>query len=208
MENTSVSRRLSGLLQKDSPLMKQAETRGLQAANRRGLMNSSMGVQAAEAARLDAALPIASQEAQQAQQSNLQRTELTTQQRMQQADIQFRERISSLDREAQERIASMNVAASERQAASQLAANFESSYSQIISNIMANPELPSNVRQQLIRQAQTIRDSNLALVEQMYGIELEWETAPVTPDPTNLPLNLPPKPWEYPVIESPWRDGI
>lgn len=39
---------------------------------------------------------------------------------------------------------------------------------------MSNPELPAATRQQYVNQAGRIRDSNLRLVEQMYGIELAW----------------------------------
>lgn len=195
-EDTSVERRVTGLLSKESPLMKQAATQGAQASNRRGLMNSSMGVQAGQASRVAAALPIASQDAGQAHEKNLQgrshQMQHTLQREqqgfvggenaldrehqsgMQQADLQLRETISRLDREAQERIATMNVAASERHYAASMAASFEQSYAAMVSSIMANPDLPPEVRQQYIAHAGRVRDSNLRLVEQMYGIELNW----------------------------------
>lgn len=58
-----VENRLTGLLSRENPYLKQAETQGKQAAARRGLLNTSMGVQAAEGARISAALPIAQQDA-------------------------------------------------------------------------------------------------------------------------------------------------
>lgn len=63
---TSVTGHLTGLLATDSPLMQQAQTTGLQIANRRGLLNSSIAVSAAQNDMIRAALPIASQEASQA----------------------------------------------------------------------------------------------------------------------------------------------
>ena len=55
----SLSDRLNTLLDSDSPYIERARYRGRQAANRRGLLNSSIAAGAAEAAALDAALPIA-----------------------------------------------------------------------------------------------------------------------------------------------------
>ncbi len=68
----------------------------------------------------------------------------------------------------------MNVGAQERQAAATLMASFESSYSNTLSNIMNNPDLPASARDKYTKHAGMVRDSNLRLVEQMYGIQLDW----------------------------------
>lgn len=199
-ENADVGQHLTGLLDKNNPLMQQAGTQGAQAANRRGLMNSSMGVQAGQTSRVSAALPMAQQQASQAHQANQLGRQLQTQhvmdrenrefvggqagldrahqQTMQQADLNLREMLSNLDREAQERIATMNVAASERQASAGLAASFEGSYAAMVASIMENPDIPADVRQTYIEHAGRIRDSNLRLVEQFYGITLDWGAVP------------------------------
>jgi len=77
----------------------------------------------------------------------------------------------------------MNVAAAERNQAAALAASFERSYADLLSSIMSNPEIPANERQRYMDHAARIRDSNLALVEQMFGIDLEWEETPAVPEP-------------------------
>ena len=59
----TVAGQVDSILQKDSPLMKRAEKTALQRMNRRGLLNSSLAVGAGQAAMVDAALPIASQDA-------------------------------------------------------------------------------------------------------------------------------------------------
>ena len=59
----TVQYQLAQILGSDSPLMQRARTQGLQFANRRGLLNSSIGAQAAQTAMLDQALPIAQQDA-------------------------------------------------------------------------------------------------------------------------------------------------
>ncbi len=61
----NIADRVSAITAKDSPLMRQARTTGLQTANRRGLINSSIAGGAAESAAISAATPIASQEMQQ-----------------------------------------------------------------------------------------------------------------------------------------------
>lgn len=75
-DDASVSKQLTNVLDTDSPLLTRARTGAAQVANRRGLLNSSLAVQAGEAAVLDVALPIASQQAGQIQQSNLQRAQI------------------------------------------------------------------------------------------------------------------------------------
>lgn len=59
-----VQGRVKGIIDENSPLMRQAETRALQTMNQRGIINSSMAVGAGQSALYDAALPIASQDAQ------------------------------------------------------------------------------------------------------------------------------------------------
>lgn len=169
LQDESVSKRVTDLTASQSPMMRQARSQGAQASNRRGLLNSSMGVQAGQTAAYSAALPIASQEAQQAHQTNLQGR-----------DIQSREKVSTQDRQAQERIATMNVAAHEREKAASLAAAFENNYTQMMATVMNNPDIPSATRQQYIQHAAKVRDSNLKLVEQFYGINLDWNTPGAT----------------------------
>lgn len=66
-----VENRMSGLLSRNSDYMQRAKSRANQLSNRRGLMNSSMAVGAAHGAAIDAALPIAQQDASSYGQMNL-----------------------------------------------------------------------------------------------------------------------------------------
>ena len=59
----TVQGQMDNLLKNDSPLMQRATTRASQAANKRGLLNSSMAVQSGQEAALSAALPIAQADA-------------------------------------------------------------------------------------------------------------------------------------------------
>lgn len=62
-ETDTVQGQLGGLLEQENPLMQRAYYKGLDHANARGLVDSSMGSEAAQAAMMDAALPIAQQDA-------------------------------------------------------------------------------------------------------------------------------------------------
>ena len=61
--NSTVQGQLSGILKTGSPLLDRAETKAAQAANSRGLLNSTMAITAGQSALYDAALPIAQQDA-------------------------------------------------------------------------------------------------------------------------------------------------
>lgn len=61
--NQTVQSQVKDIIAENSPLMQQAETRSLQQANKRGLMNSSIAVGAGQSALYDAAAPIAAADA-------------------------------------------------------------------------------------------------------------------------------------------------
>ena len=61
--NQTVQSQIKDIIAENSPLMEQAETRALQKANARGLMNSSIAVGAGQSALYDAAAPIAAADA-------------------------------------------------------------------------------------------------------------------------------------------------
>jgi len=61
--DATVAGQMDKILSSNSPLLQRSKTRAAQAANSRGLLNSSMGVQAGEEAVLTAAMPMAQQDA-------------------------------------------------------------------------------------------------------------------------------------------------
>lgn len=119
-ENESVASRVADLTSKDSPIMQQARTSGLQQANRRGLLNSSIAIGAAENEAYRAALPIASQEAGQMAQRNLTGLNFQGQRGLQQQDIQSRERLAEGDRAAQRERLELELGSRERLAGTEL----------------------------------------------------------------------------------------
>ena len=63
-DKQTVAGQIQGIIASNSPLLQQAETAAKQAANARGLQNSSMAVTAGQAALYNTALPIAQADAQ------------------------------------------------------------------------------------------------------------------------------------------------
>jgi len=57
-QNELMSTQVNKVIGQDSPLMQQAASKAKQAANGRGLLNSSMAVQAGQAAVMDRAMPL------------------------------------------------------------------------------------------------------------------------------------------------------
>lgn len=122
-----------------------------------------------------------------------QQMDIQNQQFMQSLDLETRQLMQGLDIESQNRIANLNVAASERNAAAALAASLERNYSEMLASIMSNPDIRSRDRQTYIDHANTIRESNLRLIEQMYGIELQWESGALWPGAPGGPGGPPPE---------------
>lgn len=82
-----VENRLTNLLQKKNPYIQNAQQRGLQAAAKRGLMNSSIAAGSAERAAIEAGMPIASADAQTYLQTRMQNQQDLNQNLMQERDI-------------------------------------------------------------------------------------------------------------------------
>lgn len=156
-EDDSVSGRLKGLLASGGPLMKQAETFGLQQANKRGLLNSSLATEAAQGAIYDRLVPIASQEAKQVADKNL----------------------TSMDIGSKEKIAGMNIASNDREKAAAATTQMAGIYGNAFSNVAQNTNIPAETRDTYLRHLAAIKDSNLKLVEQLYGIDLNWDSPTV-----------------------------
>lgn len=114
------------------------------------------------------------QQAETANQQWLAQFDATTRERLQGLDADVRQAMQGLDLEVQERIAGMNVSAAERGDAARMAVSMELAYSSMLQTIMNNPDIPAEERQVYMDHASTVRDSNLAFVEQMFGFDLEW----------------------------------
>jgi len=173
-EPDDVAEGVARVINQDSDLMKLASTRGKQYANRRGLLNSSIGAQASQAAVLDAALPIASQQSAQTYQKNLRQLDIDASAAQQRNEILSRDRLMDKDVAGRMNIATLNVASHDRDRATGALTAMESVYASMFQSIAGNPDIPISERNSYTRHIGVLRDSSLALVEQMYGIDLDW----------------------------------
>lgn len=135
-EDDTVETRVTGLMSKNSGLMQQAKTAGLQQANARGLLSSSMAVGASQAEAYKPALQIASQDASQTAQKNLQaqgfkenRTiqgdSIANQQTMQGRDIEATKARQEADIKNQQQMQGTQIASTEKQQMADIAAQKE-----------------------------------------------------------------------------------
>lgn len=102
-QDGDIARRVAEIVSTDSPLTRQARTQGTQMANRRGLLNSSMGIGAAYDATVRAATPIATQESQQANARDMNVAQIAASER--QAQLQA---YTNLDQNYSQAFASIN----------------------------------------------------------------------------------------------------
>lgn len=157
-EDDSVTKQLGKVTAQGGQLMQQAQTTGMKMANRRGLLNSSMAVEAAQGEAYKAAIPLASQQAQQIGQKNLQHMQGQT----------------------QKDVAAMNIAAHDRQYAMGAVTEMEKKYGAMFSEILKNNDLSAAARNKYYQHIQALRQSDLNLVEQIYGIDLDWAAPTAT----------------------------
>lgn len=196
--STTVEGRMEGLLAKDSNYMARARSSAVQSSEKRGLLNSSIAATAGEAAAIDAALPIAAQDAGQghalalseqeatqregllaqdiAGQSAIQSEGATQRSELLAQDTAGRTAIQNFQLESQERIAALNVAANDKEKAAATAALMESSYADMFRTISTAPDIPAEKREEYLMHIANIRDSSLALLEQMFAVDLTWST--------------------------------
>lgn len=108
---------------------------------------------------------------------NMQGRDIENQRWMANLDATTRQTMQGLDLETQNRIANMNVASADRESAATLAARFEAMYADTINSLMNNADVPAEERQIYMDHASQVRNSNFALLEQLYGIDLQWDEA-------------------------------
>lgn len=154
---TSTAEHLHGILDKDSPLNRQAETQGLQRANQRGLLNSSMAVSGAQDAVTSNAVPIATQDAgfQQGLEAQRQQHGQTLSAQAQQNRHQLTQQQASAATNAWGVMANnMNAQAVNTQ--------------QSISDIQNNPDISGDDKTKMIDQLTSMRDSDLEFQQSLY----------------------------------------
>lgn len=189
---TTTSQQLAGILNKGGALMQQAATTGNQQAAGRGLLNSSMGIQAAQNAVLSAATPIANADANainQGQQFNAQATNQTLAQNVQnqQATNQFNAQqgnamstwnagqqneaaLKTMDVNSREQL--MNIEA-QYKSLMQNSSSASGMYEQMLKNladIQGNKDMDAASKQSAIQNQLTYLRSGMTMIQNLGGL--------------------------------------
>lgn len=195
-KDQTVEGRVEGILSSNSPLMKAAETYGLQTANKRGLLDSSIAVGAAQGEMIKAATPIATADAgalQQQQtakvqgdiQGNLYGTQagysskLSEQEAGQKMGLEEYSQGQANERQRQElanksTLAQMDVANREKTTLSQGVASMGQVFAEHVANIQRDPEVSTSAKTEAIASLQKAYKSNVDSLAGIYGVQIDW----------------------------------
>lgn len=180
---STVQQQVADITKQGGPLMQLAETRGIQHANRRGLINSSLAAESAQRAVLDTALPIAQQDAGtyfNAQLSNQaaenRAREVTVDATNRAAELAYNRQtdmgLQQLRGEQQLQLDNLNNQNARLVAASQSAALIYSQAQNAIAAVMADPNTTPEVKQQLINKINEGLDRQIATVAAFSDVDV------------------------------------
>lgn len=154
-EDASVAGQVAKLQSQDSPLMRQATAAGERSAARRGLVNSSMGIGAGINAALGAVTPIASADAAQIQQSNINRD----------------------NNQAQAANVAAQIAQADRANYGKAVSDAASTYTTGIANTLQNDKIPWDARNKAQSDMAGLWKSQQDQLAKLYNVNLTWGTA-------------------------------
>lgn len=143
-----IASRIAEITGKDSALMRQARNEGTKQANRRGLMNSSIGIGAAQSEALKVAAPIAGQEAQDRLQRDMSAEQIAAQREQQKAQLAAQERANLLDNFT----------------------NQMSSYQNSLSTTLNNENIPAATRSAVQAALRDQLNYGLSWMQKLYGV--------------------------------------
>lgn len=158
-ENDSVEGRVKGLMDVNSPLMKQAATQGYAAGNKRGLLNSSISVGAAQGEMYKQAVPIATADANLTGQKNVQYMQGQTQKDVTGMQTTSAEKISTADQVAAKDRLVAQLGSQEKLASAEQAAAKERLGMQLTSEEQRSADALKNATQLEQMRDQTTRDT-------------------------------------------------
>lgn len=168
----NVSERLGDILSSSSPLMERAATSGLQFANRRGLGNSSMAAEAMQAAMIDAATPIATRDAELAQQTALAKFEDSRLREMARSEDSRIRELAQAELDSREMLEAQRVAASDRQNLASAVAQIQSNRMSSLPQMYVDPKLPASARSSGLNSINQASSEAIAYMQNLYGAGL------------------------------------
>jgi hypothetical protein len=204
-QTQDVGQIIGNLTDPNSMLMRQSETEGYKLANRRGLINSTIAVGAAQNEAYKAALPLAQAQltantatnsdirgiAATAAENRKERSftggenalERASRESENSKDRASREVISRLDRKSQLAIASMNLDAADRSNLTSALSGWLSNYEQQVADINSNKLLKPEARTAALADLKTRRDAVVKFWSDIYDVDISWPGASDLPAP-------------------------
>ena len=188
-EEETVEGRAAGIMNRQSPLMKMAETYGLQTANKRGLLDSSLAAQSAQGEIIKAAVPIAQADAgalqQQRQailQGDIQEDLYGTQARYasdlskQAADQDLAQvkYTTTADTNLRMKLANMDITNREKTALGDKMTALGGTLTEQIANIQRDPNLKGAAKDVAIQSVQRGHKSTVDTLASIYGVKISW----------------------------------
>lgn len=174
----SVVNKLNKITAQDSPIMQAARTEGLKVANRRGLLNSSMAAGATQASMLQAALPIAQQEASQDFGRNRDARAFEYGMASQDSAQGFQSGENALDRGLQDRMQGRDIASREKLTLAQIASSEGmAAADRALEDLMQSRALGAADRQQIrdISSREGLAAAERYLQKQMQDREIRYQ---------------------------------
>lgn len=168
---TNVNDQLNSTLNSNSLLMRVAKSNGQAAATQRGLGNSSIGAEASQRAMVDAALPIAQQNAQQAHQGN-------------QSQLDREHELGVLDKQGQidkDKLSQQVVANTHGMYMNAVQSSIDS-YNERYAALMSDKNMPAADKTNLINSMKAELNSTLNMYQKLYSnigtIRPDWSSFP------------------------------
>lgn len=159
----TVRGQMEGLLDPSSPLMLKAQTEALQGMNSRGLQNSSMAIGAGQSAMIDAALPIASQDAQTYQALS-----------MLDADYDFKNDFLAKQNQFDQIALNANLSSQEKQQMTATLGSLFNSVIQQVGSIMRDDQLDATAMKAAIDQIYRGYEDTVATYADLLGYNISW----------------------------------
>jgi hypothetical protein len=157
--------------------MQRAAAQGSMMANRRGLMNSSMAAGAAQSAMIDAALPVASQDASQNFKAALQQNDTDHQRWLANLDASTQTSIANMNDATRREIANLQASSKDRDNIAAMVTAAQQIYSNEWSTVINNSNIPAYEREKYFVHLQKMLSQQITLIEGMYGVNLDWAEA-------------------------------
>lgn len=184
------------LMQKDSLLMRTADTKGKQVAASRGLLNSSLAAGESMARMAEAAVPLAQTAAGIAADKNksyadyrygqsladqsfqhektLQKATITANLDLAKLDAQTRKELMAAENKMQHSLAKLKLDGEDKEKAANSVLAAQELWSKNFNTILSNQNLSADERSALVSDMGDLLDTQMDLVGEVYGLELDW----------------------------------